>query len=140
VERELFGKPLTAARAALLIAIVTTSLTVAAGFAVWLVDHEEFGNLGLSLWWAVQTVTTVGYGDIVPERTSGRLIGAVLMLNGIAFVTVITATVTAMFVEQARRRRPGSEEQMVAKLERIEARLAELDPGASPGERRPGDA
>ena len=76
----------------------------------------------------MQTVTTVGYGDVVPRGTVGRLIGAVLMLNGIALITVITAIVTAMLVEQARRRRgEGLESEIAAALERIEGRLEEIE-------------
>ena len=116
------------------------ALTFAGGFGVWLLDRSEFESLGVGLWWALQTVTTVGYGDIVPERTIGRLIGAVLMLNGIALVTVVAASVTAMLVEQARRRRPEPDEQVLAKLEQIESRLAEIESGDSTGKHRPGNA
>jgi voltage-gated potassium channel len=127
VERSLVRRPLTARRAARIIAGVSLVMTVAAGVAVWLVDHEEFGGLGDSLWWALQTLTTVGYGDIVPENTTGRLIGAVLMLNGIALIAVITAAVTAALIEQARRRAPGSDERLLAKLEQIETRLGQME-------------
>ena len=48
-------------------------------------------------------MTTVGYGDVVPSDTEGRLIGAVLMLQGIGFITVIAASVTAALIEQARK-------------------------------------
>jgi voltage-gated potassium channel Kch len=139
VERSLFvQQPLTARRAAWIIAAATVSLTVAAGLAVWLFDHKEFENLNDGLWWSLQTVTTVGYGDIVPKQTAGRLIGAVLMLNGIALITVISAAVTATLIEQARRLRTDSEEQVLAKLEQIEARLAQMEPGGSaPREDRP---
>ncbi len=51
------------------------------------------------MWWAVQTVTTVGYGDVVPTRR-GRLIATLIMLTGIAFISLITASVTATLVEQ----------------------------------------
>lgn len=132
VEKSVFGQPITARRAAWIIATATVSLTVAAGLAVWLFDHKEFENLNDALWWSLQTVTTVGYGDIVPKQTAGRLIGAVLMLNGIALITVISAAVTATLIEQARRLRSDSEEQVLAKLEQIEARLAQMEPGGSP--------
>jgi voltage-gated potassium channel len=72
-------------------------------------------------------VTTVGYGDVVPAHTSGRLIGTVLMLNGIALLSVITAGVTAMLIEQARRHAPGADGEVLAKLDRIESRLAEIE-------------
>ena len=98
-------KPLTGPRAVRLIMGVTLLVTVAAGVLIWLVDHREFPNLGTSLWWSMQTVTTVGYGDVVPKQTGGRFIGAVTMLQGIAFISVVTAAVTATLIEQARRRR-----------------------------------
>jgi voltage-gated potassium channel len=138
VERSLLGRPLTARRAARIIAGASVTLTVTAGLAVWLFDHKEFENLNDALWWSLQTVTTVGYGDIVPKQTLGRLIGALLMLNGIALITVISAAVTATLIEQARRLRPGTDEQLLAKLEQIEARLARMESGGSAAEDGPG--
>jgi voltage-gated potassium channel len=79
------------------------------------------------MWWAVQTVTTVGYGDVVPEHVSGRLIGGALMLQGIALLTVITASVTATLVEQARRRRTPEPDVVLAKLEQLDARLDTIE-------------
>jgi voltage-gated potassium channel len=137
VERS-FGRPLTARRAARIIASASVTLTITAGLAVWLFDHKEFENLNDALWWALQTVTTVGYGDIVPKQTAGRLIGVLLMLNGIALITVISAAVTATLIEQARRLRPGADEQLLAKLEQIESRLARMESGGSAAEDGPG--
>jgi voltage-gated potassium channel len=125
LERALFGKPLTPRRAARLIAASSLMLMLAGGVAVRLLDTKEFDSLGDSMWWALQTVTTVGYGDVVPERATGRIVGAILMLNGIALLSVITAAVTAMLIEQVRRRRVPDDE-LAARLDRIEAGLAEL--------------
>lgn len=135
-ERLLFSKPLTPRRAGTLIAATSLALTLAGGTLVWLLDKEGIGSFGDSLWWAMQTVTTVGYGDVVPENTRGRVIGAVLMLNGIALISVITAVVTALLVEQARRRRSRTENQELREaLERIESRLSSIE--ASLGETPP---
>ena len=136
MERSLFKGTLTARRAAQMIAASTILITVAAGLAVWIFDHKEFENLSDALWWALQTVTTVGYGDIVPNQTAGRLIGAVLMLNGIALISVVSAAVTASLIEQARRQRLGSDEELLAKLEQIEARLAQMESSGSGPEGR----
>ena len=136
MERSLFKGALTARRAAQIIAASTILITVAAGLAVWLFDHKEFDSLNDALWWALQTVTTVGYGDIVPKQTAGRLIGAVLMLNGIALISVVSAAVTASLIEQARRQHPGSQEELLVKLEQIEARLAEMESRGSGPEGR----
>jgi voltage-gated potassium channel len=121
-------RPLTARRAATVIASSTLLLTLAGGVGVWLIDRREFDSLGDALWWAVQTVTTVGYGDVVPDHVAGRLVGAALMLQGIALLTVITASVTATLIEQARRRR-SEPDAVLAKLEEVEARLKAIEQG-----------
>ena len=73
------------------------------GVLITLVDSEEFPDLGTGLWWALQTVTTVGYGDVAPTHFSGRVVGALVMLEGIAFVAIITAAITSTFVARATR-------------------------------------
>jgi voltage-gated potassium channel len=128
LQRTLEGRQLTARRAAQVIAASTFLLTLAGGFAAWLFDRKDFDGLGDALWWAVQTVTTVGYGDVVPEHVTGRLIGVLLMLQGIALLTVITASVTATLIEQARRRR-AQPDAVLAKLEQVEARLESIEQG-----------
>ena len=123
------GRELTARRAARVIAAATFLLTLAGGGAAWLIDREDFDGLGDALWWAVQTVTTVGYGDVVPENVIGRLIGVALMLQGIALLTVITAAVTATLIEQARQRLRKEPDDVLAKLEQVDARLASIEEG-----------
>jgi len=130
--KNLFLKPLAATltprRAAQIIMAATLLVTLAGGFLIWLIDHKEFPNLGTSLWWSLQTVTTVGYGDIVPADTTGRLIGAVLMLQGLALITVVAAAVTATLIEQVRKRRNLDEDSAnLVHLKRIEARLDAIE-------------
>ena len=55
-----------------------------------------------ALWWAITTVTTVGYGDRYPTTGTGRLVGGALMLVGIALLGVITASIAAWFVDRLR--------------------------------------
>jgi voltage-gated potassium channel Kch len=114
--------------AAIIIAIVTTSITVGAGLAMTVVDRREFPSIGTGLWWAVQTVTTVGYGDHVPANTIGRFVASVVMLLGIGFVTVITASITSAFVTRSREEQgalpsPDQLAEIAARLERIETAL-----------------
>jgi voltage-gated potassium channel len=130
----LFGQTLTVRRAARIIAGTSLALTVVGGVVARLLDHRDFDTFGDGLWWALQTVTTVGYGDIVPKNTVGRLIGAALMLNGIALIAVVTAGVTATFIERARRERSGYEDQVLAKLDHLESRLDQLQ-GSGPPDR-----
>jgi voltage-gated potassium channel len=120
--------------AAIIIGIVTTTITVGSGLLMTVIDRREFPSLGTGLWWAVQTVTTVGYGDHVPENVIGRFVAAAVMLLGIGFVTVITASITSSFVARAREdqlsadaRRSSTDQlgEIAARLERIETALKE---------------
>ena len=90
-------------------------------------DHNEFPDIGLRMWWALQTVTTVGYGDIVPADTEGRIIGAVLMLQGIGFITVIAASVTAALIEQARKRHNLDDDPATAAHSQADRRTTRCD-------------
>ena len=124
----LASSTLTARRAGQYIAVATLAVTIIAAFAIWLLDNEDFPTIGTALWWAVQTVTTVGYGDVVPTTATGRLIGTIVMLLGIGFVTVVTASITAMFVERARTRLRGEMDDVhAARLDRIDERLGRIE-------------
>jgi len=126
--RRLQAKPLTASRAARMIAEFTFVITIAGGSFAWLIDRDDFPTLGTGLWWAIQTVTTVGYGDVTPTHPEGRVIATIVMLAGIGFLAVITASITAAFVEAARERLKGDEEdRLLEQLRRIEARLEKLE-------------
>ena len=69
------------------------------------VDGEEYPNIWKGMWWALQTVTTVGYGDVTPKNTSGRIVGAFVMLEGVAFLSILVAAITSIFVARAQRER-----------------------------------
>jgi voltage-gated potassium channel len=136
VERRLdrvLARARTVRGAVVVIAAVSTSMTVGAGILMTVADHDNFPSVGSGLWWAVQTVTTVGYGDHVPGTVAGRLVAALVMLAGIGFLTVITAAITSSFVSRSRFEQtlsgaatPTAEElrQINGRLERIEAALA----------------
>jgi voltage-gated potassium channel len=118
---------LTARRAALAIGAVTLVVGLAGGILMWVVDREDFPTIGSGLWWAIQTITTVGYGDRVPNSDAGRILAALVMVTGLGFLSVVTAAISAMFIESARRKRGRSEEvtlqQLSERLERIERLL-----------------
>jgi voltage-gated potassium channel Kch len=108
VERSMskfLAKPLSVRAAARVIVTATTAVVVVAGVVIHLFDQRDFPNVWLGMWWAVQTVTTVGYGDVVPKTVIGRFVGAFVMLQGIAFIAVITAAITSSFVTRAARER-----------------------------------
>jgi voltage-gated potassium channel len=84
---------------------------------------KDFGSLWDSLWWAVTTVTTVGYGDLYPTTIQGRLIGMLLMIVGVAFMAVLTASIAARFVQTDTE--PENEDVLEA-LRRLEADVREI--------------
>ena len=128
---------ITARKAALLIGIATVLVTVVSGILMRWVDQTDFDSIWLGLWWAVQTVTTVGYGDTVPQTVAGRALATLVMLTGIGFISVVTAAITAAFIESARRRLAEEKadlleddtdhrlDDVLTRLERIETLLHE---------------
>jgi voltage-gated potassium channel len=96
-------EPVSVRNAASLITLSTTLVVLGSGVLMRVLDPDEYPNVGRGLWWAMQTVTTVGYGDVTPEHTAGRIVAAVVMLWGIAFVSILVAAVTSSFVARAER-------------------------------------
>jgi voltage-gated potassium channel len=136
LDRQLGSRALTARRAAGLISIVTIVLTIAAGLLIRVANPDGIESIGAGLWWAIQTLTTVGYGDVVPDNTAGKVIGTIVMLNGIAFLTVITAAVTATLIDQVHQRRAAraagsgeapDQDVVLARLAEISARLDRIE-------------
>jgi voltage-gated potassium channel len=113
--------------AGVVIATVSTSITVAAGLLMTVVDRANFPTLGSGLWWAVQTVTTVGYGDDVPTTVSGQLLAALVMLLGIGFLTVITAAITSTFVSRSRQTSSDADTPTAEQLRQINERLERIE-------------
>jgi voltage-gated potassium channel len=100
---------------------------VIAGTIIWLIDRPEFEHLTEAFWYILQTVTTVGYGDVTPTDPTGRLVGALVMLLGLSFMSILTAIITSSFIEARgadRRDQEGAEED--ARWARLEARLDEV--------------
>lgn len=72
--------------------------------------NNQFEALGDGIWWAVVTMTTVGYGDKVPVSTGGRVIGIMIMFVGVALVSVFTATISSIFITRKIKEGQGLEE------------------------------
>ncbi len=120
--------------AIVVIAVTTCAVTVGSGALMTVLDHERYPSIGSGLWWAIQTTTTVGYGDNVPVTYGSRLLAALVMLFGIGFLTVVTAAITSTFVSRSRveELRPDADaptaeqfRQLDERLERIEAAVAD---------------
>ncbi len=110
--------------AAAVIASVWLVSIVVFGIIEHLVDPDSFDNIWLGMWWATQTVTTVGYGDAVPSETSGRVIAMVLMVGGLSMFAVVTATITSAFIARAQAERgSGRDAALQQKFDRVAAEL-----------------
>jgi voltage-gated potassium channel len=124
-ERLSFRRAVTSVLA---IAIVLVGV---AGALARLAEPETYTSLGLAYWWAVTTVTTVGYGDVVPESPAGRVVASMLMLTGLALIptltSVIVSTLIAKHREAEQERIIELEEGAAAALARIEERLDRIE-------------
>jgi voltage-gated potassium channel len=108
------------------VALATVVIVSLGASGIYGVEHglnPAIGSIGDAFWWAVVTATTVGYGDISPTTTEGRLI-AVLMLVGIGAISILTATVASVFFEQDKE---WDKRDRAAEAARLEDRLASLE-------------
>ena len=122
-------KAVTSGRIIPYLAFVTSLITLGAALAVRLFAKGEFTTFGESLWWAAQTVTTVGYGDVIPKTGFSKVVAVVVMFFGVATLSLTTAVVTSavMSAKQRRGRSTASEDEQLEALERIEQRLGAIE-------------
>ena len=141
--RERTARAIASRRVFPYLATVTILLAIAVGILVRAIAPKDFHSVGEGIWWAVVTLGTVGYGDVVPSTPWGRVIGGFVIILGVTFLAFLTATVTSMFVANEQRgraelldaAREESEEEIRALLRRLDERLdaieARLDRGAA---------
>ena len=94
----------------LVLALMVILLAGAIGFT--LVEPSEgpwYDRFGRAFWWGLVTLTTVGYGDIVPVTLPGRVVGVGLMVIGFISLSLVTATVASVFIERKFRQERGLE-------------------------------
>jgi len=121
------------------LAMVSGTVLAFGGVAALAVLDAERGHPDASietfedaLWWVLTTVTTVGYGDRYPTTSTGRLIAAVLMLMGIALLSIVTATVASWFVDRisqarlAEERTESSVQELVREVRLLREEVAAL--------------
>jgi voltage-gated potassium channel Kch len=121
---EVWSERLTLVRAVATIVGVAILLVLISGVLARVVEGETFTSLGLAYWWAMETVTTVGYGDVVPHTLPGRLVGTLLMLTGIALIPTLTSVIVSTLVSK---RRQEEQERLEDMLTRVEQRLQDLE-------------
>lgn len=129
--------------------VIATTLLVGTIAALAVLDAErdapnaKITNFGDAIWWALSTIATVGYGDLYPITTEGRVVAATLMVGGIALLGVITGTFATWFVGSVRDLEDEVEEsgdevsarldQMLAEIRLLSTRVHELEANLSGG-------
>jgi voltage-gated potassium channel len=128
MEKRVERKGLRPRDAAYLIGAFWGFAVVVFGVLERIVDPKTFPTVWLGMWWAIQTVTTVGYGDVVPQQTSGKVIAGFLMLGGLSLLAVVTAAVTSGFVARAQASaQAGTDDPVMQKLDEVGAQLQALN-------------
>jgi voltage-gated potassium channel len=93
--------------------IAVTALAGGAGFAALEKGHSTWDGV----WWAITTMTTVGYGDLSPATPAGRILGVFVMLVGIGFIALLTGAIAERFLASGVRQ---VEEDLTTELEDVE--------------------
>jgi voltage-gated potassium channel len=127
--------PVSVRSATSVIIVATAVIVVASGVAMRALDRHEYSSIWEGMWWGLQTVTTVGYGDVTPESVAGKFVAGAVMLAGVALVTIVTAAVTSSFVARVQAQRRAevetsedlAEQRLDARLEDIAARLERVE-------------
>ena len=126
---------LTLLRAIGTILTVAMILVLIAGALARLAEPDVFTSLGLAYWWAITTVTTVGYGDVVPKDPAGRVVGALLMLTGLSLIPTLTSVIVSTLISKRTQEQTRQLSDELVKstdsLQRIEERLARMEGGAA---------
>ena len=126
-------------RLTLVVTAVSVVVVLGGGTALWVLEagHPDASlrSWGDAVWWALSTMTTVGYGDFVPVTTAGRLVAAFVMVVGVAVIGAVAAVVALAVARQVAREEErvleaGAgvlEQRLEAHLIRMEAQLGRLD-------------
>lgn len=126
-------------RLALATALVSSSVVLVGGTTVWHLEGDRpgttFRSLGDGIWWALTTMTTVGYGDHVPQTASGQVVAALIMIMGVGVLGAVAAVVALIFASAVARREEvileaegrTLEARLEAKLDTLDARLAGIE-------------
>ena len=122
------GRQLFSGRGLRFVAAISFLGLFGLGWLFSAVETDQHLTVGDGVWFALVTAATVGYGDIVPTNTAGRLIATLLMVLGLVVVGLLTGAVAERFT---RNKRPDDD--VVQRLDELAARLARIESGLGPG-------
>jgi voltage-gated potassium channel len=133
VTRRAAAAPPSVWRAAFWAAGVTLTVGILAAAIMRAVDGENFPTFARALWWSAQTVTTVGYGDAVPDTAAGKCVAVIVMITGIGFLTVFTASIASLFIQKATRAAEADQREALAEhLRELEAKIDRIEAAVRP--------
>lgn len=120
---------------------ISVAIIVLSAFLFSLTEKQSLAN---SLWWAVTTATTVGYGDETPRTAFGKIIASVLMFGGIGFIGLLTSTITDFFTSRAKQTTTVQETRqqaditlLLTKIDTLTAKVDQLQTKVDHLERHP---
>jgi voltage-gated potassium channel len=121
----------------LALAMTFVGLALGGAVAIRFLDEESFPSFGIAVWWALQTVTTVGYGDVIPAGSTGKVIGGIEMVLGVSFISFLTAGVTSAVIQRSQDKRHEEERvREIQDLQRLVETLGEIRTAITALERR----
>jgi voltage-gated potassium channel len=103
---------------------VAVTLVLVAGLLMRIIEPETYPTIGNAYWWAVVTVTTVGYGDFIPHTPAGRVVASLLMLTGLALIPTLTSAIVSLLLGKSRQ---AEQEKIEAMLERLEEHVTRIE-------------
>ncbi|HET8784186.1 MAG TPA: potassium channel family protein [Candidatus Limnocylindrales bacterium] len=119
--------PASLRNATILTITVTVVVVLIGSVVIWLFGGKDYPDLPTAVWFTLQTITTVGYGDVTPDTAFGRVVAGAVMVVAIGFTTIITALITSTFVDAAqRKRRAADQARQDERNESIDQRMTEI--------------
>jgi len=111
------------------VGLLSGFMILAGGSLITVIEPDTVkGEVQNGFWWAIVTATTVGYGDISPSTTFGRVVAVLVMLSGVGLISTLSASIAAYFVDQSN---VSALDEIQRRLDRIEAALKETRSSAS---------
>jgi voltage-gated potassium channel len=121
--------------------VVIAATSVVTGLVAHLIDRKDFPTFGVGVWWAVVTLGTVGYGDVVPHTGWGRVLGGAVIVCGVTFISFLVAIVTSLLIDANRADEQQAHDarhaETMAALRALSARLEVLEGSSVSRESRP---
>ena len=106
-----------------LVVVMAVSCLVT-GLLAHLIDRKDFPTFGVGVWWAVVTLGTVGYGDVVPHTAWGRVLGSVVIVVGVTFIAFVIAILTSLLIDA---HRESHEDELQARHDELLGLMRGLD-------------